>query len=105
MDSAIGKLNLGGSFPFAPSTPSIDLSQSGDFADAATGGERLNIRNVTQDLEMHHQPIQAGRGFREGLSPSDARSRVPVLCVPPEPAPADLNWSREREACAVGQTL
>jgi nucleotide-binding universal stress UspA family protein len=34
-----------------------------------------------------------------------ARSRVPVLCVPPEPAPADLNWSREREACAVGQTL
>jgi nucleotide-binding universal stress UspA family protein len=34
-----------------------------------------------------------------------ARSRVPVLCVPPEPAPAGLNWSREREACAVGPTL
>ena len=34
-----------------------------------------------------------------------ARSRVPVLCVPPELAPADLNWSREREACAVVQTL
>jgi len=34
-----------------------------------------------------------------------ARSRVPVLCVPPEPAPADLNCCREQEACAVGQTL
>jgi nucleotide-binding universal stress UspA family protein len=34
-----------------------------------------------------------------------ARSRVPVLCVPPETAPAGLNWSREREACAVGQSL
>jgi nucleotide-binding universal stress UspA family protein len=34
-----------------------------------------------------------------------ARSRVPVLCVPPEAAPADLNWCREQEACAVGQTL
>jgi nucleotide-binding universal stress UspA family protein len=34
-----------------------------------------------------------------------ARSRVPVLCVPPGPAPAKLDRSREREACAVGQTL
>jgi nucleotide-binding universal stress UspA family protein len=34
-----------------------------------------------------------------------ACSRVPVLCVPPQPAPTGLNWSGEREACAVGQTL
>jgi len=64
MDSAIGKLNLGGSFPFAPSTPPIDLSQSGDFADSATSGERLNIRNVSQDLEELPGGRQARRWTR-----------------------------------------
>jgi nucleotide-binding universal stress UspA family protein len=34
-----------------------------------------------------------------------ARSRVPVLCVPPEAAAAGLTWSREREVFALGQTL
>jgi nucleotide-binding universal stress UspA family protein len=34
-----------------------------------------------------------------------ARSRVPVLCVPPEQAPAALNRKGEQEACTQGQTL
>jgi nucleotide-binding universal stress UspA family protein len=33
-----------------------------------------------------------------------ALSRVPVLCVPPGPAPANLSRNREQEVCAVGQT-
>jgi hypothetical protein len=44
------------SLAFAPATASIGSSQSSDFTDGGPCGERLDLRNVAQNLEVH-RPI------------------------------------------------
>jgi nucleotide-binding universal stress UspA family protein len=68
---------------------------------------------IAEAIEQYHPCILVAGVKRASDTPGPhgtafallARSRVPVLCVPPEPASAVLNGNREREACAQGQAL
>src|SRR5262249_1726621 len=53
MDGAVGQPNAGDSLSFAPTAASIDSSQSPDFTDSRACGERLDLRNIAQNLEVH----------------------------------------------------
>jgi hypothetical protein len=61
MDRAIRQPNASGSLPFAPATAPIDLSQSSDFADSRCGSERLDFRNLAQNLESHRRIVSRAR--------------------------------------------
>jgi hypothetical protein len=55
VNGAISEPNTGDSFAFAPATPSIDSSQSGNFTDSGRCGERLDLKNSADNFEMHRK--------------------------------------------------
>jgi hypothetical protein len=53
MDGAVSQPNMSDSLAFAPTTASIHSSQSTDFTDSRSCGERLDVPNLAQNLEVH----------------------------------------------------
>src|SRR5438876_9552185 len=74
MDGAIRQPDTRDALAFAPATTSIHSLQSGDFVYSGSYGERLDIRNVAQNLEMHERivarpcDIVNGRNRMEGAA-------------------------------------
>jgi hypothetical protein len=52
-DSAICQAHARNALAFPPVTAPIDLSQSGNLANARSGREGLDVRNLTENFESH----------------------------------------------------
>src|SRR5512144_1292408 len=53
MCGPIGQFDLGEAFSFAPTPAPVELSETGEFANAGPDGESLNMRDFPEDLEVH----------------------------------------------------
>jgi len=53
MDKSIRQPDTRSSLALAPSSTPVDSSQPSYFADSGTCGESLDVRNVTQNFEVH----------------------------------------------------
>jgi hypothetical protein len=79
MDRAIGQSNTSGSLAFAPATTPIDSSQPGNLADSRPCSERLDVRNLAQNLESHQQIVsrcEIGHAISSVIAPARTRLRL-----------------------------
>jgi hypothetical protein len=70
VDRAIGQSNASVSLAFAPPRTSIDSPQPSDFANTRSGGKRLNLKNLANELEMHGQIVAMPIKIVNRASPS-----------------------------------
>ena len=52
-DAAVLKTHVGHPLHFAPSAGTVNLFEPGDLADRLADGDRLDILDLADDLEMH----------------------------------------------------
>jgi nucleotide-binding universal stress UspA family protein len=99
--------------PCATTLEDLGVRASGSFPVRCLVKDGNPADAIVEAIAQYHPCILVAGVKRSSDTPGPhgtafallARSRVPVLCVPPETAPAGLNWSRDREACTVGQSL
>jgi hypothetical protein len=53
VNGAIPQPDTCNAFAFAPAATPVELSQPGDFTNCRARRERLDFRNLADDLEMH----------------------------------------------------
>ena len=59
--SAIMKPHASDTFPFPPATAPVDLAQSRNFTNGRADSKGLNMRNLSNDLEVHRRMISKDR--------------------------------------------
>src|ERR1700681_3479498 len=78
MNGTVSKLNTSDSLTFAPATTSVHSPQSADFTDSRSCGERLDVPNLAQNLEVHEaivtKPFNTVNGAEIGRSLPSART-------------------------------